>query len=135
MPTSGPGRELPANVQRALAGGALSALANHFHGYAVSKGFYRHETLRCIGPVTGDVEGRPRNPSMDAEKFALMHSEISEALSAWRDDDMQQVALEMGDTLIRVLDYMAWRGMTPETILRVIIQRNQTRPFMHGRVR
>lgn len=73
-------------------------LAAVIHENARSKGFWDHETLRVTDPVTGDVEGRPSNPSIDGEKIALMHSELSEALEAHRDGDMEHVEEELAAT-------------------------------------
>jgi NTP pyrophosphatase (non-canonical NTP hydrolase) len=112
---------------------SLDDRAYEIHLNARAKGFWDHEYLVVIDPVLGDVEGRPRNPSIDAEKLALIHSEVSEALEAHRDGDMDHVAEELADVIIRVLDYAQARGMSMEHAVARKMAANAKRPRLHGR--
>lgn len=83
----------------------LDDLAQEIHRWARGKGFYDRERIGY-----GDI--RMVNPSMPAEKLALIHSEVSEVLEALRDEDRDNEAEELADIIIRILDYAAWRGFS-----------------------
>lgn len=103
------------------------------HEWARSKGFYDRERIPCVDPVTGDVEGRPLNPSLPSEKLMLIVTEVAEAQEALRDDDCVGEAEEVADILIRVLDYAAWRGINLDSEVAKKMGRNRERPRLHGR--
>ena len=70
------------------------------------------------------------------EKIALMHSELSEALEALRQDKWAGkggVAEELADTIIRILDFAAFHRIN---LGREIIRKhryNIIRPYKHGK--
>lgn len=80
------------------------------------------------------------------EKLALMHSELSEALEAFRDcgdptkvwDDpnrpgkQEGVPVELADCIIRIFDYMEHVGVDMEKVLRDKHEYNLSRPYRHG---
>ena len=108
---------------------SLDELARKIHATAREKGFYDREYL-------GDPEsldGAIINPSLPAEKLCLAHSEISEALEAQRDGDRDAEAEEVADTIIRLLDYSAWRGFNMDLEIEVKMAKNAQRPRLHGR--
>lgn len=107
----------------------LNELAAEIHQTARAKGFYDNENIETEGPEF------PENPSLLPEKIALMHSELSEALEAWRDEDKDQVGVEFADTLIRVLDTMYWLGFDIDAIVDKKMAKNKLRPYLHGRKR
>lgn len=64
--------------------------------------------------------------------IALIHSEASEALEAYRRGDRANFLEEMADTLIRVLDCI---GCFPESFDDVVaakLEKNRHRGFRHG---
>jgi len=77
----------------------------------------------------------------DGEVMALIHSEVSEALEALRDNNptssrlvqFTSVEEELADVIIRVMDY-AWGNQL--SLARAILAKmeyNEGREFMHGR--
>ena len=64
--------------------------------------------------------------------LSLIHSEVSEALEAFRGDDSENFYEEMADIVIRVLDCVG--GLTDEFTELVLdkIEKNRTRGFRHG---
>jgi NTP pyrophosphatase (non-canonical NTP hydrolase) len=113
--------------------GHLNELGRRVHANARAKGFYDHEHLVVRDPILGDVEGRPLNPSLAAEKLALIHSEVSEILETLRDSDFEHEGEEVADVLIRVLDYAAWRGIDLDAQVARKIEINAGRDRLHGR--
>ena len=66
------------------------------------------------------------------ELIALMHSELSEALEAYRKGDDGHVVEEFADVLIRIFDMCAARGMDLERAVKEKMAFNKTRPYRHG---
>lgn len=64
--------------------------------------------------------------------IALIHSEASEALEAYRNRDMENFKEEMADIVIRVLDCMA--GLEMDIVGPIIakLKKNRTRGERHG---
>jgi len=77
------------------------------------------------------------------EKVALMHSELSEALEAWRDPNQepywvdargkpQGIVSELADVLIRIADICGRNGWDLEKAVREKMAYNDTRSYRHG---
>ncbi|MGB4521009.1 MAG: hypothetical protein WBI28_03640 [Candidatus Omnitrophota bacterium] len=70
----------------------------------------------------------------DAELIALMHSELSEALEAMRNQGTKgAIAEELADCCIRIFDYCGAREINLEESLLKKIEFNKTRPYRHGK--
>ena len=75
------------------------------------------------------------------EVVALCHSELSEALEAYRDSDAmvvmvngkpEGIAVEMVDCMIRILDYLEYKEIDIEYLMRKKHDYNRTREYKHG---
>lgn len=70
----------------------------------------------------------------------LMHEEVAESSSALRENDKKDDkidelgdAAELADTIIRIMDYAAFRGLNIGGALMSKMQYNLSRPKMHGK--
>lgn len=90
------------------------ALQREVHELAVSKGFWEKERsfAHCI---------------------ALVHSELSEAIAADRVGDIDHVAEELADAVIRIMDLAQYNGVNLAREVRLKHNRNKMRPHLHGK--
>lgn len=64
--------------------------------------------------------------------LALIHSETSEGLEAFRKNDKENFKEEMADMLIRVLDLAAGLEIDMDQAVADKMEKNRNRPFRHG---
>jgi NTP pyrophosphatase (non-canonical NTP hydrolase) len=111
---------------------SITEWVHEVHQLARRKGWYEGQT----GP--DDM----LEPSRIPEKLALIHSEVSEALEAFRSDDMaarvgengkpEGFAVELADVVIRCFDLAGALGINLEAAIHVKHEYNCTRPHRHG---
>jgi NTP pyrophosphatase (non-canonical NTP hydrolase) len=109
----------------------LNKLAKQVHLWAVGKGWW---------PLP--LEGGPQ-PKTFLEQCALFHTEISEAVEAWRnghepkelyylEDKPEGIPAELADLLLRVLDTCGKYDIDIEQAIREKMLYNVSRPQRHG---
>lgn len=100
----------------------INYVAKEIHQNAVAHGWW--EESRPFGEI-----------------IALCHSELSEALEAFRNnepyvwmngDKPDGIAVEMIDCVIRIFDYLNYCGIDIEAVLEQKHNYNKTRPYKHG---
>jgi len=64
--------------------------------------------------------------------IALIHSEASEALEAFRNDDTENFKEEMADILIRVLDCIIAFDVDFDVTVCLKLEKNRNRAYRHG---
>ena len=72
------------------------------------------------------------NPHKIPAILALIHSEVSEALEAFRGDDYGNFREELADVLIRVLDLSGGMGIDIDTEVKEKLEKNKSRGYRHG---
>lgn len=107
----------------------LDDLAQECHDISRAHGFWDHAIVERDPAEMREV----KNPSINAEKICLMHSELSETLEALRDGDRDQEEEELADVVIRVLDYAHARGFSMGRAVNAKMAKNRDRPHLHGR--
>lgn len=104
---------------------SITSLAQSIYTENTNKGFW---------------EGGPEKANIP-EKIALMHSELSEALEAYRansnDDKLTEykgLDVELADTVIRIFDFCGAYNIPIGKLIGLKLDYNKSRPYKHGKV-
>ena len=95
----------------------------------------RGETIKTMGEkihANAVLHGWWETPRTIPELLVLIHSEVSEALEAFRDNDMVGFAEELADVAIRLLDAAEGYQIDLEHEIQAKHELNINRPFRHG---
>lgn len=96
----------------------------------------REEVERAVAEVEDSYDALIDAPALDAYRvpavLALIHSEVSEALEAFRKDDRDNFAEELADVVIRTLDCAGGLGIDLEKAVLAKLEKNRGRGFRHG---
>ncbi len=100
----------------------------------------RQEEIHSLAVEKGWWENAERN--IIPEKLALIHSEISEALEAYRIGEMETYhdtngkpegfGVELADAIIRIYDLAGWLGYDLDELVDTKHQYNRARSYRHG---
>lgn len=109
----------------------IAELVESSHRVSLQHGWYDLQTVD--GKIVEELVPIP-------EKLCLVHSEISEALEAFRDHGLLCVAepkpegfvIELADAVIRIADLCGALGLDLEHAIRNKQAYNANRPYRHG---
>lgn len=80
-------------------------------------------------------DGDEPRPVTVAERLALIHSEVSEALEEWRAADIPRsipLALELADVVIRTAEFAAALDLDLDDAIQAKVEANRLREYRHG---
>lgn len=121
---------------------AIHILSHELHENSRSHGFWEDED-ELLSKCHENTKLYKRVLLLfNAEKIALCHSELSEALERFRKDadkmdehcpEFKNIEIEMADEVIRVLEFCQRRNLRIGEAIIAKHNFNKTRPYKHGK--
>jgi NTP pyrophosphatase (non-canonical NTP hydrolase) len=119
----------------------IHELVEAAHLNAVTKGFWdgavqADAAIKTVFSASGDFASEV-SEAMIAQKLALIHAEVSEALEARRKGDLENLenfAEELADAVIRIADLAGYTGIDLEAEIKEKMTKNASRPRLHGKL-
>jgi len=118
----------------------LNKLSQEIHKDNLVKGFWEDQE-KILKTFSGQEELTSSVlKTFNAQRIALMHSELSEAVEADRknlmDDKLSEykgLDVELADCLIRILDFCGYHKIDLDTIVSKKLEYNRSREYKHGK--
>lgn len=119
----------------------IAELIKDAHERAKRKGWWDRQAEKCDCEEHRGELDRDEVEATIPEKLALIHSEVSEALEAYRDGELgtlldngkpEGFAVELADVVIRIADLCGALGIDLEEAIKLKSQYNETRAHRHG---
>ena len=114
-------------------------LAGKAHSNSEDKGFWK--ILETVRALPNKADAAELESLYLQSRLALMHSELSEALTGIRkglmDDHLPHRSMEvaeLADTIIRIMDYAAGFDLPVAEVVLEKMAYNRGRPYKHGDV-
>lgn len=79
-----------------------------------------------------DLRGKHKAGN-DLAVLMLIVTELGEAAECYRRGDTMKFVEELGDTLVRLLDFMAYKDIPIGHLLKGIMEANEEREHLHGK--
>jgi len=110
----------------------LKQICIEAHKNSVEKGFWPLKPS-CMSMPDGNCASA-LDQAVIAQKLALIHSEVSEALEELRKGNLQAIGGELADVVIRIGDLCGALKLDLDTEVQTKMERNKSRPAMHGKL-
>ena len=118
--------------QTANAHDGISDLVNEAYMNADAHGFHDAHR-RILGACNDDGCEDMAHRAVNLEMLAKIASEVGEAVSAIQHGDDALMHEELADICIRVFDMVGWLGIDFGSRIIDKMQRNRSRPYLHGK--
>ena len=113
----------------------LDELAREAYLNSKLKGFHERDFVKGAALTTSgsQIAVTLINPSIDGERLALIHSEVSECLDDLRSGNDEGAEEELADVIIRVLDFAESKGWSMDKAVANKMAKNKHRERLHGK--
>lgn len=120
----------------------LAIMQRQIHKTAVEHGWWEPQEVQDAQEAHGPAQATIYAKRSFGDLVALCHSELSEALEAFREHGLEEweakggkpegAFTELGDCIIRILDIAGFYGVDMQSIVERKMTYNESRPYRHG---